>query len=97
MIRFLELNGFFRLPDDFVGSEGDAIRLLADYHDLRDISNAERVVTIDPAPKTRGELWSEFWQWAIIDGNGRVLMVIGIAHYDEPSQSCILDNNGQEP
>lgn len=60
-MKVLELRLFFKLPDDFAGTESDAIRLLAEYHEGTGKDNPNRSRSPGSIEgRTREQDWEEF-------------------------------------
>jgi hypothetical protein len=84
-MQALELRAFFRLPDDFKGTESDAIRLLAAYHEGPGKENPERkVLPADRDERTRDEQWDEFYS-ACRTGMFSLIGAIQLFHVAPPS------------
>ncbi len=94
---------YFKLPDDFSGGLGEALRALADYHEKRAGSPEQ---TIEP-PKDLDpnltmvahieDFWDNFWT-GVEKGRFRVYGNVGISEYPEDgSPSAGLDLNTGEP
>ena len=59
-MKVLNINCYVRLPDDFEGSEVDALHWLAEYHRTH---RSEAVVHgLFHNCEHRDELWYEFWE-----------------------------------
>ena len=71
-MRVLEVDGFFRLPDDWEGTFADALRLLADYHEGPGKERRE----LRPPKTTRDDAWDKFL--ASTKESFRVYMGIGL-------------------
>jgi len=58
-MKVLSLNGYFLLPDNFIGDISDALRVLADYHESPQAEKQR--LTKEAANKTTdGDIWKGF-------------------------------------
>ena len=90
---------FFKLPDDFEGGLGAALRDFADYHDsvagtAKQVIGAKASTLNDlTVVESREKIWDEFWTM-ICSEERCVCGVSGLHEYtDDPEVSYDLDLN----
>ena len=70
---------FFELPNDFKGTLGDALFLLAKYHCEEGVKNPERMVGTVGEKADSAELWEDF---RLGKRAGKLIGALGCAEWD---------------